>query len=206
MSFVSSILSEFELTTTLVPFCQQIQAWDCIWDELIVKGRGLKTVYDRPGFVEEDYNFSAEMLEEMIKELNRLITKYDSPEWNTKATANKIVMLLTEHRALIQTELNEVNTGMRKLKRRDFLGPKERERRRILRAQEKAKNGETDEVKDNEPKQDYSKVFQKMEKDLHEQKIRDMRQLARQKNQDMRELAQQAEASKKLGAKSHASD
>lgn len=28
------------------------EAWPCIWDELIQKGKGLKTVYDRPGFVE----------------------------------------------------------------------------------------------------------------------------------------------------------
>lgn len=42
-----------------------------VWSELIENGKGLKTVYDRPGFVESDYNFSAEMLEEMIHELDR---------------------------------------------------------------------------------------------------------------------------------------
>ena len=41
------------------------------------------------------------------------------------------------HRALVQVELNEVNAGVRKLTDRDFLGPKERERRRLLKAGEK---------------------------------------------------------------------
>lgn len=50
------------------------ETWDCIWDELIVKGKGLKTVKDRPNS-EQEYSFSAEMLEEMISELDRLITK-----------------------------------------------------------------------------------------------------------------------------------
>ena len=29
--------------------------------QLIVKKKGLKTVYDRPGFTEDDYNFSEEV-------------------------------------------------------------------------------------------------------------------------------------------------
>ena len=55
------------------------------------------------------------MLEEMISQLDRLITKYSSPEWNSKATANRLVQLLVEHRALVQVELNQVNSGMRQL-------------------------------------------------------------------------------------------
>merc|ERR1719232_2209002 len=53
-------------------------AWDCVWEELIVNGKGPKTVYDRPGFVENAYSFSAEMLELMLTELDRLIAKYGS--------------------------------------------------------------------------------------------------------------------------------
>ena len=71
------------------------------------------------------------MLQAMIIELTRLITKYDSPEWNTKETANRIVSLITEHLALIQIELDEVNSGARTLTERDFLGPKERAARRL---------------------------------------------------------------------------
>ena len=105
------------------------EAWSCIWQELILYKKGLKTVSDRPGNTEVDYNFSGEMLEEMILELSRLITKYSGPDWNAKETANRVVDLLIEHRALIQTELNEVNSGARKLTDKDFLGPKERARR-----------------------------------------------------------------------------
>ena len=77
-------------------------------------------------------NFSAEMLEAMINELSRLITKYSASPWNTKITANKVVTLLTEHRTLIQEELDDVLVGRRVLTEKDFLGPKERERRRNL--------------------------------------------------------------------------
>lgn len=115
------------------------EAWDCIWDELIRKHKGLKTVVQRPGFVEEDYNFSEEMLEAMIWQLNRLITKYGGPDWNRKATANRIVELLVEHRALIQVELNEVRTGVRELSERDFLGPKAR--RRLMTAKNETEAG-----------------------------------------------------------------
>ena len=37
--------------------------WDCIWEEVIVTGRGARTVFDRPqtGLTDADYNFSAEV-------------------------------------------------------------------------------------------------------------------------------------------------
>lgn len=64
-------------------------AWDCIWRELIQNGKGLKTVVDRVDstLTEADYNFSAEMLQEMLTELDRLIAKYSSSDWNTLETA-----------------------------------------------------------------------------------------------------------------------
>jgi hypothetical protein len=114
------------------PYVIDSEAWDCIWKELIQNGKGLKTVVDRvdTSLTEADYNFSAEMLQEMITELDRLIAKYSSSEWNALETANRIVELITEHRGLVQTELDDLNSGRRKLSARDFLGPKERERRR----------------------------------------------------------------------------
>ena len=143
------------------------EAWDCIWSELIVNKKGLKTVYDRPGNGgEETYNFSSEMLQAMIIELSRLITKYDSPEWNTKETANRIVSLLTEHRALIQIELAEVNSGARTLTERDFLGPKERERRRL----ETAGSGATG------VKQDFTRFFLAAEQRLKDKRMSEMKQ------------------------------
>jgi len=109
------------------------EAWDCIWDELIVKKKGLKIIDDRPE-PEEEYNFSEEMLDLMVHELERLITKYSGPDWNTKATANRVVELLSEHLILVQIELDELNSGRRKLLEKDILGPKERQRRRQLTA------------------------------------------------------------------------
>jgi len=150
------------------------EAWDCIWEELIQNGKGLKTVYDRPGFNEMDYNFSVEMLEEMIHELDRLITKYSGAQWNTKDTANRIVALLVEHRTLITTELNEVNTGVRQLTDKDFLGPKERQLRRALKLEENSEN-EFDAVQE---QKDYSGYFNALEKKLTAKKRSKMRQLA----------------------------
>ncbi|KAL7527898.1 hypothetical protein ACHAXR_005050 [Thalassiosira sp. AJA248-18] len=150
------------------------EAWDCIWEELIQNGKGLKTVYDRPGFVESDYNFSEEMLEEMIHELDRVIDKYNGAAWNTKATAIRVVDLLVEHRALIQTELNELTAGVRKLTDKDFLGPKERQRRRDLKIQENA-------AKDaavQEKKHDYSEYFRSLESKVLKQKRQAARLLA----------------------------
>lgn len=113
------------------PYVIDSSTWNCIWTELIPNGKGLKVVTDREGG-ESNYYFSAEMLEEMLTELDRLISKYSSSEWNTLVTANRIVELITEHRGLIQTELDEVNSGRRQLSVNDMLGPKERQRRRTL--------------------------------------------------------------------------
>jgi hypothetical protein len=115
------------------PYVIDPEAWDCIWSELIVNGKGAKTVVDRPNtpYSAEDYNFSAEMLQEMLVELDRLITKYSSNDWGGKDTASRLVELLTRHQGLVQTELDELNSGRRKLTANDFLGPKERQRRRL---------------------------------------------------------------------------
>ena len=152
--------------------------WDCIWEELIVTGRGARTVFDRP-HAEIEYNFSAEvrthgsksfnilagpsltfcaclqMLETMLQELDYLIDKYSSPEWSSKATANRVVELVSEHRALVQTELDEVNSGVRKLKDTDFLGPRERARRAVTQGIDRLYN---------------SKYFIEFEKQIKKQK------------------------------------
>ncbi len=101
-------------------------AWECIWKELIVNKKGYKTFIDRAGIEERDYNFSEEMLNAMIIELDRLITKYSSDEWSVKATAQYLVELLEEHRGLVYDELLEVQSGVRKLRKNDFLGRKTR--------------------------------------------------------------------------------
>ena len=102
-------------------------AYECIWTELIINKKGLKTFIDREGLTERSYYFSEEMLESMVNQLNRLITKYSGPDWNFKTTANYLVELLGEHLALIEAELVDVRSGRRQLREEDFLGPKTRE-------------------------------------------------------------------------------
>ena len=63
-------------------------AWDCIWDELIIKKKGIKTFLNRGNVTEVQYNFGEEMLEEMLHELDRLILKYGSDEWNAHFDAH----------------------------------------------------------------------------------------------------------------------
>jgi hypothetical protein len=105
------------------------EAWECIWTELIVNKKGLKTFIDREGITEQDYNFSTEMLDEMIGEFNRLISKYSRSEWTGNEIAQDLVALLQEHLALIVEERDEVLSGARKLKDTDILGPETRKQR-----------------------------------------------------------------------------
>lgn len=121
------------------------EAWECIWTELIQSRKGPKIMTDRPGYESVNghtYNFSPAMLEAMEDELTRLIDKYSGTEWNSKPTANRLVEILTEHRAAIQIEISEFHSGVRKLRLRgkDFLGPNERARRRDLK-QRQPKDG-----------------------------------------------------------------
>ena len=60
-----------------------------------------------------------------------MIDKYSSPEWNLRQTSQDLVDLFNEHRALIQEEYDEVASGIRVLTERDFLGPKERKKRKL---------------------------------------------------------------------------
>ena len=131
----TAIAQTLENHTGISEYVIDSEAYDCIWTELIENGKGNRMVQDREGYVEEDYDFSQEMLEAMIVELTRLIEKYNGPSWSSKATANRLVELLTEHKDLIQIELDDVIAGRRTLTERDFLGPDERERRRRLKAE-----------------------------------------------------------------------
>ena len=106
------------------------EAWGCIWEELIVHKKGLKTFLDRDGISERDYSFSPEMLEEMLTEYDRLLFKYTANEWNGNQNAATLVDLFSEHRALIEAEWIEekakINNSTRALQDYDFLGPKTR--------------------------------------------------------------------------------
>jgi len=156
------------------------EAWECIWTELIVNKKGIKTALDRGGAVEKSaYNFSSEMLSYMLEELDRLITKYSADEWSGKHTAVTLVDLLQEHRALIQIEYDEIGAGTRLLKEGDFLGPKERKKRKIQKMEEQiaasAVEGSKDEISsearslvNSDEKKDYSEFFKMVNKKIHE--------------------------------------
>ena len=56
------------------------EAWGCIWKELIINKKGAKTFLDRDGIDAQEYNFSEEMLNQMIYEVDRMILKYSTSE------------------------------------------------------------------------------------------------------------------------------
>jgi len=106
------------------------EAWDCIWSELMVKKKGDKTFLDRKGIDESNYNFSEEMINAMIKELNRLIDKYgggSQGEWSQES-AKVLVSLLMSHRDLLYDEIEDVKEGRILLDNNDILGPDTRSR------------------------------------------------------------------------------
>jgi len=106
------------------------EAWDCIWSELMVKKKGDKTFLDRKGIAESNYNFSEEMINAMIKELNRLIDKYgggSQGEWSQES-AKVLVSLLMSHRDLLYDEMEDVKEGRILLDNNDILGPDTRSR------------------------------------------------------------------------------
>jgi len=133
------------------------ETWDCIWSELIEKKKGPKRIDDRPGYSDiTDHYFSKEMLDEMVGELDRLITKYSGPDWSDTPPAVRLVEILQEHSALIQIERHEVVMGARKLSSKDFLGSDERSKRGLL------SKSDT---------KDYSKHFSSLESQHKHRKI-----------------------------------
>ena len=119
------------------------------------------------------------MLSAFIFELDRLITKYSASPWNAKITANKLVSLLTEHRALIQEELDDVLSGRRVLTETDFLGPEER-RKLKLKSGEKTGEGE---------EKDYTQYFMALDEKILEIRRTEMRKFSSQKRKEAKEAA-----------------
>ncbi len=115
-----------------------------------------------------------------------MIDKYSSNEspdfWYAKQTAQDLVALFIEHRALVQDELDEVRTpqGRRKLSTEDFLGPRERAKRkksrqmqeldRIFREMgQEARNRALDHM-ESENNKDYSKFFHDLDNKMLQQR------------------------------------
>jgi len=121
---------------------------------------------EEEGLYEDDYNFSADMIGAMIEQLTRLIDKYGSRAWDDKPTARRIVDLLVDHRASIRIEFVEVNAGVRQLTDEDFLGPKERQRRMLLKLNQNNEN----ELNALEGEMDHSGYFKAIEQKLKETK------------------------------------
>lgn len=132
------------------------ESWTCIWEEVILNKRHPKAPQKTSNHVESEYHFSVDVLQEMIGELNRLISKYSSDKWQHKESANRIVDLLIEHRSELEFEIDEVRSGERLLTVNDFLGPKERQRRR------KSRNKGI--FQTSNMKKDYSEMFRHMER------------------------------------------
>jgi len=119
------IASALKGKTGVTDYLIEDEAWECIWEELIVRKKGVKTFLDREGLNERSYNFSGDMILLMVGELDRLIEKYDV--WSEKI-AEDLVTLLREHRQQLDFELKEVQAGRILLNKSDVLGPEARKR------------------------------------------------------------------------------
>jgi len=73
------------------------EARPCIWDELMIRKKGLRNMKDRSGPEQSIYKYKLEYLAEMLNELNRLKTKYSLTEWSYKKTAQDLVIILDEY-------------------------------------------------------------------------------------------------------------
>ncbi len=143
-------------------------AWECIWTELIINRKGVKTFLDRDGLNESDYSFSPEMLEEMIHELDRLIEKYSAPDWNFMEIAQDLVSLLSSHKGTIEEELQLVNEEI--LRDSDFLGPKERKKRKMAKILASLKVDDLDDERLLNSSEDYSEYFKALARHLLERR------------------------------------
>jgi len=73
------------------------EARDCIWEEVIIRRKGVRTMRDRTGPTPDSYDFTAVMYGKMIAELTRLKSKYSAPEWDSKQPAQDLLILLDDY-------------------------------------------------------------------------------------------------------------
>ena len=98
ITFHLSLLDPSKLNLTL----KSPQAWECVWRELIVERKGIKTFLDRDTLDYDSYTFSHELKNEMWHETNRLIEKYDPYE---DQVAIDLVNILKGHRDAIGVDI-----------------------------------------------------------------------------------------------------
>jgi len=95
--------------------------WDCIWDSLIGNNPTGESPGDQEDYIDyrsrngtatRSHHVSIRHLTKMVMQLTRLINKYSSNDvetgidWSTHEQAQFLVEILTEHRALVQAELD----------------------------------------------------------------------------------------------------
>lgn len=83
------------------------EARACIWKEIVINRKGVRTLLDRGGAPTSEYGFTAEHLQEMIDELTRLRDKYSSPGWASKQTAQDLVSILNQDIQNVELELTD---------------------------------------------------------------------------------------------------
>ena len=96
-------------------------------------------------------------------------------------TSNRIVELLSDHRVLVQAEPDEDNAGRRQLTASSFLGPKERERRRL----EAIAQGQ--EVQSEAQRKKSFDYFDAMEREHRKQKERKAKEAQQKRQADRKE-------------------
>jgi len=175
------------------------EAWGCIWNELIINKRGLKTFLDRDGLREDSYDFSFEMYNEMWYQLDRLINKYGDDD---NETAQELVALLREHQEsldvtpdisarLTYEELMEYHLGMepffseqlpfdstvygtrRDLKATDIMGP--RTRAEYNRRKNMERDGSVSEGNQNLSSEKFD--FSHFDEYFHQQRLNQLRSI-----------------------------
>jgi len=77
------------------------EAWECVWNELVVEKKGIKTFRDRVDLDYDSYTYSFELKNEMWNEVNRLIEKYEVKE---DQVAIDLVNILKGHRDDLNVE------------------------------------------------------------------------------------------------------
>ena len=81
------------------------EAKRCVWEELGIRKKVLKTYVYREGYGEYKYTFTEEHLQVILDKLSRIISKYSFTDWSSKETAQDLVSILPWHKILIQNEL-----------------------------------------------------------------------------------------------------
>jgi len=112
------------------------------------------------------------MFEEMIHKLDRLVEKYSADDWSFMGVAQDLVSLLSSHRDNIQDELKWMQLHPRYLKDSDFLGPKERKKRKIARIMALLDINNVDDERVLNASEDYSEYFNALVHHLLERRRR----------------------------------